>query len=230
MQRISLFIVALCIATGMQAQEGLKIGLRLSPIVSSASITNENGNDVPAELSSKLGITYGLMMDYGFTDKIGLHTGIHIVNKGFKRSETITLLDSGGVIENATQNVSMTTVEIPLALKGRSPEVTDGLYINGLFGLSVDISAGYKNEYDRYNPVTRLASGPGTTKNTKLINPLNFSFIFGLGAEYEIDRVGTFNGGIFYHRGLTNMNNRSQFGNQESIRVSYLSLDLGYFF
>lgn len=230
MRTFSLLLCLLCLGAGLRAQQGLKIGLRFSPIFASASITDENGNDIVDNVSTKPGISYGLMANYGLTDNYGFHSGIHIVQKGFKRTENVTLPDTAGTLSNAVQNVRLTTVEIPLALKGRSPEVGRGFFINGLFGASVDITAGYKNEYSVYNPVTKQAvAESGTTKNSRLVNPLALSFIFGLGGEYEMN-IGTLNAGFFYHRGLTNVNNRSEFGNNESIRVNYLSLDLGYYF
>ncbi|RMG75153.1 MAG: hypothetical protein D6722_01435 [Bacteroidetes bacterium] len=223
-------MTAFLLTSGLYAQQGLKIGLRFSPIFASASITDQDGNDIVENISTKVGISYGLMANYGITDNYGFHSGIHIVQKGFKRTEDVVLPDNGGTLSNAVQDVRLTTVEIPLALKGRSPEIGRGFFINGLFGGSIDITAGYRNQYSVYNPVTKQAvAESGTTKNSKLANPVALSFIFGLGGEYEMN-IGTLNAGFFYHRGLTNVNNRSQFGNEESIRVNYLSLDLGYYF
>jgi len=206
------------------AQQGFSIGLRFSPIFSFASITDENGN-TPAglETSTVVGLSYGLNTHYGITDNYGIKSGVHIVNKGFKREEMID-----GVM--AVQDVNVTTVEIPLALKGRSNELGNGLFINGQFGLSADIRAGYKNEFSGVNPFPGGTGDSGTSKNTQFINPVTFTFIFGVGGEKVIDRVGTINFGIIYHQGLTNLNNRDNFMNDEIIKISYLSLDLGYFF
>lgn len=207
----------------LKAQEGLKIGLRFSPLVAFTSITDETGNNIAGNtVSSKIGFSYGLAATYGFTDNYGIYSGVHIVRKGFKRTD---VRDS----VSFTQDVAATTVEIPLALRGRSNEIGNGIYLSGLFGVSLDVRAGYTNEFTGANPVTMVA-GNGTTKNSSLINPITASFLFGAGADWFVDRVGTFNFGIIFHRGLLNLNNQSNFGNEEVINVSYLSLDVAYMF
>ncbi|MDP5172550.1 MAG: PorT family protein [Bacteroidia bacterium] len=218
-----LLILALAAAPLLKAQEGVKIGLRFAPIVAFTSITNEAGNDLPGTtVSSRLGYSYGLMATYGFTDNYGIYTGVHIVNKGFSRTDVGDSLTS-------TQKVTATTVEIPIALRGRSNEIGNGIYINGLFGISLDVKAAYKNEFTGSNPVTGEL-GNGTTKDLALINPLTASFLFGAGADWYVDRVGTFNFGLIFHQGLVNLNSQKNFNNLEVIKVSYLSLDLAYLF
>lgn len=207
----------------LKAQEGLKIGLRFSPLVAFTSITDETGNEIAGNtVSNKLGFSYGLAATYGFTDNYGIYSGVHIVRKGFERTDVRDSL-------SFTQDVVATTVEIPLALRGRSNEIGNGIYLSGLFGVSLDVRAGYTNEYTGGNPVT-LTAGNGTTKNSALINPITASFLFGVGADWFVDRVGTFNFGLIFHRGLLNLNNQSNFGNEEVITVSYLSLDVAYMF
>ncbi|MEM7374200.1 MAG: outer membrane beta-barrel protein [Bacteroidota bacterium] len=227
MRKILLVIVLSLASSLLFAQEGLKIGLRFSPIVAIPNATDSSSNVIEG-LSGKVGLSYGLMINYGIAENFGIHTGVHIVSKGFNRTGTVTLRDTLGTV-NATQNVRMTTLEIPLAVKGRSNEVANGVYISGQFGLSADISVGYKNEYTAYDPVDKVAAPSGTKNGSNLLNPVNFTFIFGPGVQVEKD-FGTINAGIIYHRGLTNMNNKVNFGNQETIKMSYVSLDLGYFF
>lgn len=225
MKRTFILILALSAYFSSTAQQGFSIGLRFSPIFSFASITDDVGN-TPAglETSGKLGLSYGLNLHYGITDNYGFKSGVHIVRKGFKREQMIDAV-------MAVQDINVTTVEIPLSLKGRSNELGNGLFINGQFGLSADFRAGYKNDYSGINPIPGSTGGDaGTSKNTKLINPLAFTFIFGIGGEKVIDRVGTMNFGIIYHQGLTNINNKDNFMNNENIKIRYISLDLGYFF
>lgn len=230
MKNFSLSILFLFITSFAVAQEGLKIGIRFSPIISFASITDEDNNDIPGlETGSTLGLSYGIILNYGFTENYSFHTGLHIVNKGFDRSSTGDSIPS-------IQDVRITTVEIPIALKARSNEVSNGIYISGKFGGSIDIGTGYKNEYSGIDPKTGLAvTTPGVTKDTKLINPLTLSFLFGLGVDWEIDRVGMVNIGLTYHQGLSNINRQKGFseaatGSNEKIKINYLSIDLAYFF
>ncbi|MEM6801795.1 MAG: outer membrane beta-barrel protein [Bacteroidota bacterium] len=224
MKRTLLLLLILGCYGSSIAQQGFSIGLRFSPIFSFASITDDDGNTpVGLETSSKVGLSYGLNLHYGITDNYGFKSGVHIVNKGFKREQMIDAV-------MAVQDIRMTTVEIPLALKGRSNEVGNGLFINGQFGISADFRAGYRNEFSGVNPIPGGTGDSGTSKNTKFLNPLAFTFIFGVGGEKVIDRVGTINFGIIYHQGLTNVNNKDNFMNNENIKIRYISLDLGYFF
>ncbi len=201
----------------------MKIGLKFAPLLSFTTITDDQGNDLPGvTVSNKLGFSYGLAATYGFTDNYGLYSGVHIVRKGFDRTE---LRDSVTV----TQDVVATTVEIPIALRGRSNEIGNGFFINGLFGLSLDVRAGYRNDFTGRNPVSGEL-GSASTKNSSLINPLTASFLFGGGTDWYVDRVGTFNFSLLFHRGLVNLNSQKNFGNTERIQISYLSLELAYLF
>lgn len=224
MKRIStLLILILLSSPALLAQEGLKIGLRFAPLVSFTSITDTNGNSLDGNaVTNKAGFSYGLATTYGFTDNYGIYSGVHIVRKGFDRTDT-------GDSLSLTQDVVATTVEIPLALRGRSNEIGTGVYLSGLFGVSLDVRAGYRNRFTGANPTT-LAPGDGTTNNSALINPITASFLFGAGVDWLVDRVGTFNFGVIFHRGLININNQGNFGNEEDIKISYLSLDIAYMF
>ncbi|MEO0899785.1 MAG: porin family protein [Bacteroidota bacterium] len=235
MRTSSLLIILIFLANCVFAQSKLKLGLRLSPIFSSAKVVDATGNEVSDQLSTKLGGSFGLMADWRATENYGIHTGVHIVNKGFKRDGNVAV-DSASTVAG-TQNVTVTAIEIPLALKLRTTEFGDGWYADGLFGLSVDITASNSNRWTGVNPVNYELSTSGGTLQTQanLINPVNFSFIFGVGAEYEVGNVGRTNFGLVYHRGLTNLNRQSAFqpnvqGAEETFRLSYFSLELGYYF
>jgi hypothetical protein len=220
--------MAFFLALPAMAQEGVTIGPHFGLIFSSASITDVDGNDLDADLTTKVGFGYGINFNYGFSDNYGIHSGLHIVRKGYQRSEVL-LIDSLNV--NASQDVAISLVEIPVALRGRSNEIGNGIYITGIFGGSLDITTGYKNTFTGYDPVLKvLDANGGTTKNTRLVTPVNLTFKFGLGVEQELDNIGTFAAGVSYHQGLTNLNSRKNFGNQENLRISYLSIDLGYYF
>lgn len=233
-----LLLSLLLIFSYAQAQEGLQIGLRFSPIVSFANITDSTGATVPDDLSTRLGLSYGLSVNYGFQDNVGLHTGLHIVNKGYRRVSTIQV-DSAVTINDARENVRITTVEIPLALRGRTNDIGGGFHIVGTFGATIDISTGYRNQWENVNPATYEVNTGGEgqlNQASTYLFPIGLSFVFGAGVDWEIDRVGTVNLGLTYHQGLTNINTRSggwepqTRGASENIRINYVALDLSFFF
>ncbi|MEM6765195.1 MAG: outer membrane beta-barrel protein [Bacteroidota bacterium] len=223
---LSLFLLlgTLC---SLHAQEGIKIGLRLSPISSFANITDEEGNQfLGLNRSSRPGFSYGLTANYGFTDNYGLYTGIHIVNKRFERNQDINLTNE---TVNASQVVRVSSIEIPAAIKLRSNEITTGLYIVGIFGLAFEFNTGYKNEFTGLNPINPTGDASGVNRNSDNIRRLTTSFIFGPAVDYETD-FGMFNLGIIYHQMLSNINKLDSYGNSETIKIHYLAFDLGYFF
>ncbi|MEO1449475.1 MAG: outer membrane beta-barrel protein [Bacteroidota bacterium] len=233
MRHFSILICLICFTLGLQAQEGLKIGLRVSPVFSFGSVVDQEGNDISDDISSNAGISYGLNLKYGLTDNYGLLSGVHIVRKGLDRTGMVATDSAGSV--TAAQDLTVTTVEIPLALRGRSKEIGSGFFITGLFGISLDITAGYKNEFSGLNPKDDVRVETGTKKNTELVNPVSASFIFGAGVEWDNPTIGVMEFGLTYHRGLINLNKRSAFdaaarGANESVFLSYLSIDVGYYF
>jgi len=223
MNRIHTFaLLAILLIPGLStAQEGVKIGLRLSPIIGMANMTDSNKEDIP-NLDSKirLGWSYGLLVDYYFKEHYAFHTGVHIVNKGYRATFSNPSLK---------ERVRVTAVEIPLALKLRSSEIGDGVRLKGTFGLSMDAYVGYRNKYEGNSPFDGT-NGDGVNKNTKMLNLAGVSFIYGAGLEFSASDVGTIEVGLSFHQGLNNINNRSKSQRDMLIRANYLALDLGYYF
>ncbi len=222
---IGIFLISGCLPSF--AQEGIKIGLELSPIISFARITDDNGDQFDEiDTDARLGLSYGLIINYGFTDNYGIYSGFRIVNKGFNRSQTFDDTE-------VRQKVRVTALEIPAALKLRTNQVANGLHIHGIFGLSFEANVGYRNRFQGLDPRETSTFGgetTGTIRDEDLIKNLTVSFIFGPGAEYDIGGVGTVTFGVIFHQMLTNINNLSSYGIDERIRINYLSFALGYLF
>ena len=190
-----------------QIGETLEVGFRLSPIFSYASVTDDNGSGITGlSTNGAIGIAYGPILNYKQTENYGLQTGVIVARKTFERSQ-----DVNGTA--ASQKVTITSVEVPLTMRGKSNEIGQGYYISGVFGISMDIRAAYKNSYRGVDPVNGTP-GENVIKNSALTNPLAFTFVFGPTVEKD-SRAGTLLFGIAFHQGLTNVNNQSEFGNNE---------------
>ncbi len=227
--RTYILLLSLLLSTSLSlhAQEGIKIGLRLSPISSFANITDEEGNQfLGLNRSGKAGFSYGLSANYGFTDNYGIYTGIHIVNKRFERNQDISLVNE---TVNASQVVRVSSIEIPAAIRLRSNDLGNGLNIVGIFGLAFEFNTGYKNEFSGLNTIDPVGDANGVNRNSDNIRRLTTSFIFGPAVDYETD-FGMFNVGIIYHQMLSNINKLDSYGNSETIKIHYIAFDLGYFF
>ena len=226
MKNIILLVALFIIAKVSFAQE-FRFGLRLSPIIAFAGVTDKDKNTITGlSTSSRVGFAGGLMATYQFTEKFGIHSGLNIVSKGYQYSTTSPSL---------TTKASLTTVEIPLALHMRTNEIANGLRVRGLFGASFNILASTKTDITLTGTTT-------TTKNSDGYYKFVPDFIFGAGVEWSLRDAGTLDLGLRFNLPLflaTDKLNRVSTTNPSSnslttvdgrIRVSYVSLDLGYYF
>lgn len=229
MKRIGLLFIAVLLSQNLFAQKGFKIGLKFTPIYSWVKITVNDEEPKDTTYSGKIGFSYGLLFNYGFTDNYAVHLGIHIVYRGFGANWSIGS-------EAYSEGITLTTLEFPLALKLRSNEFGNGMAIKGLFGGSLDLNIGAKSKpsgskkadvYDQYNLIDML-------------------FLIGAGLEWEPGNFGRFDMGISFHQGLMNQYYQNwvkaeiidQNGNTVEIKphenaiakISYIALDLGYYF
>jgi len=200
MKKIALLIIFL-VGFSSFAQD-LKIGLTLAPTINfnKEEVKDEDGRWKTVDGTGGLGWKGGLLADYNFTGNYNLHSGLLIHTKAF---------DSDDV------DMSVTTIEIPLALKLRSKEVADNVHITGFFGTTFDlnVSATQKdidgNEYDY----------------SDAINSFGMSFMAGAGAEYDLD-YGSVGIGLSYHLGFTDI------AASDNLKTTprHLSIDIVFYF
>jgi len=199
MKKIAL-LLTLWIGFSTMAQD-LKIGLTLAPTISfNKQEVKVNDRWTTVDGTGGLGWKGGLLADYNFTGNYNLHTGLLIHSKSFDSDDA---------------DMSVTTLEIPLALKLRSKEVADNVHITGFFGstfdLNVDATAkdANGNEYDA----------------SDAIKGFGMSFMAGAGAEYDLD-FGSVGIGLSYHLGFTDISD------EENLKITpkHLSIDLVFYF
>lgn len=238
-KRLLSTLVAMLIVSGIYAQEGVKFGFRISPGINLASVVNDSSKQKIDGLTTKakVGASYGLMLNFGFSETASLHTGLHILHRGYK-SETAVTDPASGNTTTFNNNQSVMAVEIPVGLRLRSPEIGTGIYVTGFFGGNVELNVQNKRVFDLIDADTASATFgeliEQETRDTKELNLLTASFQVGLGVDWEFD-WGTVMMGASYHRGLMNFINKGlQEDNGSSTilngKLSYIALDLGYFF
>jgi|GEM_PF-3086741 len=150
-KRTLLFCLTLCITFSVQAQSRFRFGFRLNPLISLASIQDKDKSSI-TELSKSGGfrVSTGLMATYGFSEKVGLYTGIMFAFKNFKSSMDYTPPGTGSQKRKITHNANLNYLEIPIALHLTSNEIATGMKIRGLFGISMNVLVGAnttRNEY-----------------------------------------------------------------------------------
>jgi len=225
------------LATGLFAQEGVKFGIRVSPGINLAQIVNDSSKlKIDGLLTqAKMGIATGLMLNFGFSETAALHTGLHILNRGYKSATDVT--DTADVvIATLESNQSIMAVEIPLGIRLRSPEIGTGIFITAFFGGAAELNIKNKRVYDEFDTSTATIDDllQLETRDIKEVNLVTASFVVGAGVDWEFD-WGTLVMGASYHGGLMNILNK---GHQEDLnlttilngKLSYIALDLGYFF
>ncbi len=199
MKKISV-LLALFLSLSVWSQN-FKIGLTLAPTINFNKVQHKvDGKWVTdPDGSGGLGWKGGLLADYQFADNYYLHSGLLIHSKAFDTNDI---------------DMSVTTLEVPLALKLRSKEVTDNVHITGFFGGTFDV-----------NVAAKLKSAGSEVDAMSMINNFGMSFMAGAGAEYDLD-FGSIGLGLSYHLGFTNISASET----TKLLPKHLAIDLVFYF
>jgi hypothetical protein len=219
------------------AQEGAKVGFRLSPLISWGTITVDSTKTKPTglETSAALGFSFDFVFTYGFTDNIGFKTGINIATKSIK--STTTLGTPIGGVSELDSKMSFTTVEVPIGLKFRSPEIGDGIYIYGVFGANAEFNIQNKMVADEIvttvdsNQVVTVSVAPGIERrDVDGVNLFTASFAPGAGVDWQFD-WGMLEFGGTFNLGLLSYTNKNDANFDEIItKLKSIQLNIGYYF
>ena len=167
------------------------------------------------------GIAFDFIFTYGFSEKIAFKTGINIANRRVGSYSSTSIL---GVTSTVDQKTSITSVEVPVGLKFRSPEIGSGLYIVGMFGVTPEIN--FSNKV-----VTEFnVGGLGTTDERQDIDDINLitmSFSPGAGVDWEFD-WGMLEFTATYNLGLLSYTNKKDTG--FASKISTVGLNVAYYF
>ncbi len=188
-------ILLLCFTTTSFAQEGFKIGLSASPTFN--WLKGDNA-DVTSQ-GMKMGVQYGLFIDYGFSENTAFSTGFMVAYNGGKLRYTDTT-------EFADYNFNLQFVEVPIAIKLSTNEVGNlryygqigvvpGFRIRARTNVNFNDSASLEN----INIIQETATVP---LNSKLIN---VSLQVGAGIEYALGGNALLVAGIFFNNGFMNL-------------------------
>ncbi len=187
MRKILLIISMLAaIAIGANAQtSSIRYGIKIGPTfdwVSSGSTAAENEG-------FRLGGSLGLVFDYYFTSNVAVSTGADLNFLRMKYSFTDRrrvedFLEEANVL--VSRRINATNIEIPLKAK-ISFDVAESFkaFAEAGVGLSFNCKDYGKDMYSFY---WVTSEGEDYVDCTNQYRPLQFSMIFGLGTEYEINR------------------------------------------
>ena len=220
MKKTAIIIGIIFLSYGAYAQK-FRFGLQGSPLISWMK------PDVKSISSTgvKFGFSYGLMLDYNFTDNYAFGTGLTIAqNGGFNKHDSLLLFrheNKGDLIDtfpvNSEIEYKLQYVELPLTLKLKTNEIGYMTYF-GQFGISTGVNIKAKGNISGAKAMT-------DEKINEEVNLLNFALSMGGGIEYSLGGKTSFMGGIFFNNGFKDVTDDAP-----KVILNYLSLKLGVLF
>ena len=231
MKKILLIIsLVVAFAIGGNAQnKNVRCGLKLGPSfdwASAGSVDTKNEG-------MRMGFNVGLVLDRYFTEHVALSSG---VNANFLRMK-YQFMDSTMVVGFlnevpvlVSRRVNATNIEVPVKVKVRF-DVVDSFkaYVEagGAFAFNVSDKGKDKYKYE-YSPQYEDKSYVDCAKQYRTVQT---SIVFGLGAEYQINRKWSVFAQITSNNALSNAFNRNmQNKTGNIIRSNFVGIEFGILF
>lgn len=190
--KISLIaLAAFVFSTFAQAQDdqkGMSFGLKVAPTL--AWIKSDT-KSVESD-GSRLGFAYGLITDFNISKNYAFGTGVDVTYRGGKTKNKFVDIDSPD-----KTSFTLQYIEVPITLKLKTNEIGYITYF-GRFGFAPGINI--KAKADIENTLTEQSDDDIGAK--KGINPINLSFLVGLGATYSLGGSTAVLVGITFNNGF----------------------------
>ena len=228
MRKILLIIsLVASITMGANAQTGnYRLGIKLGPTIDWAS----SGSTAATNDGIRLGGNLGLVYDHYFTDNIAVSSG---VNFNFLRLK-YTFIDyrrAEDFLEESNMSVSRrlnaTNIDVPIKFKVRMVVVDSfKAYAEAGAGLSLNCKDYGRDNYTFY---WTSYEGQSYVDCTNQYRPLQLSMIFGLGAEYELNRnLSVFAQLTFDHAFSNAFVNSLEKQTGSILRNNYIGVEVGF--
>ncbi len=224
-------LLSLGLALGIlsTAQAQVEIGLKISPNIGFNRFTDSKtvklGND-----GSRPHIGGGLVVDFFFGENYAFNTGLELVSKGGStKSVSTTTVDDGvggttTVVTPYTLKLGAQYVQAPLGIKLFTNEIAPDTRLYFLLGGEVGVLAGARDNGSK----TFKGTFHKDDKVTKYINTFEAGVQVGLGAELLMGKSTKAFGGVSYHRGLTNIADKTLYNDKGvAMQNDLFALDIG---
>lgn len=234
-----------------------RLGLFIAPNNSWMKPTSSKSNDglyLVDRDGSKVGYSWGLMVDHFFAENYGISTGVQlnttggIINATYDPTKLPNPL-TAGIVKSAKMDYRLQYFEVPFGLKLLSDDLSGGVRIFGNIGVTAAINIGKRGTYTV--TYTDTVTGNPTAiqdytidgENERLrgglsILPVLFQMNLGAGMEYQITQKMSLYLGLFFNNGFApdvtkpnelKMDYRGEF-TDGNVRLNNLSLKVGMFF
>jgi hypothetical protein len=214
--KLLVVVILLTMSTGTFAQSkfrfGAKAGLNLAGM-----LVKDNDQDISKDFKLKMGLNIGGLVEYAFTEKFVLESGLSFSMKGHK-------FDKAGL----KYNYNLNYIELPInaAYKISLGNIKIAIKAGPYFGFAL---SGKMKSKDKIfmapdgSLTDELKINIGTDKDKDDLKPLEIGFNFGAGIE--------FNGMLFgaqYGLGLANLSPDT--GNGAKVKNKVIGIYVGYLF
>ncbi|SRR5690606_246311 len=188
--------------TSNEQEKNISLGLSINPNI---GWLRYGGND-DYDASSKIGFSYGLLADLGFTRNYYFSTGLLINSIGSQVKSTL----SGNA---ETKDIRLQYAEIPLTVKLKSEESELGRYY-GQFGFTAGFKVSGKEKLE------------GATKKNDIAGDdlFRLGLQLGGGMEWKLSQNLNLMTGLSFNNGFTRAIKDGK------PKTSYVALNLGLFF
>lgn len=201
----------------------------------------KDGDQSQKSGGDKVGITYGLMADYNFTENYTIATGLQVNSAGGKINTENNKAADLGVLKSSF-NYTLQYLEIPVALKLKTDPIHKFTFF-GQVGLTLGFNISKKATYELVQH--RVAKGDTTYKadakekitgSVGAIAPIVFQMNIGIGTQYAINKKMDAYVGFFFNNGFApNITDPTKYNGLPSFtdgntRLNNFALRLGFYF
>jgi len=176
------FVLALDVSTASSQKGTVSFGIQYRPLIPNVAFDGDpvqmSNDSVSAEVTTKIGHSFGFLIRTNFTDRWSLETGINQTRRNY-------LLDAHSVEDPVSEKftLSMVTYELPVQML-YYVRFTDKLYMNALAGGSFNF---YPTEHISNSPDLQFRASSARREW------IGISLLSNVGFEYR-----TYNSGYFY--------------------------------
>lgn len=231
------FVLMSSFSMAQKHSKDLRIGFKIEPNIAWFHPV-ENG--VKSD-GSKVGINYGVMLDYEFADNYILATGLQVSQVGGKLSYTgniwsdkhvgYVVADNSSTNNTANYNVGIQYLEVPFAIKLKSSNKGKMNYWGSFGGfLAVPLKA-------RASVQTNFVVGGGASNYAKdndnvisNVQPITIGMQIGAGVEIPVSDNNVAVAGLVFNNGFVDVTKNGSWGGDGRINLNNIALKLGIFF
>ena len=224
------FVLLTTVLKSSFAGEKLKLGIKVNPCISFASVKDKDSKDGTGYSSngSSLRFIVGPYIDYMINDNVFFSFGLWYSPRAIKIASTV--VDSFGVSRDYASHYNAQYLMVPLYFKFYTNEISTGLKLYFTLGGSADFKIAEKNVGDK-DPVGLKEKA--VNEKQQLFSFFDAGLLLGAGVEYKLGTITTVYAGLSYNRGLINTINPLFSSNgfkpyqHLAIKNNLVGLDLG---